>query len=61
MRRALVAAKNSRPFGCFAGSLPLDQHVHTPGQALKLGILTGNHVGQVFDHAGQMGDAFFKI
>lgn len=40
--------------------LALDQQRHAPGQQRNVPLLPGHDIGQILDHAGQVGDAFFE-
>ncbi len=43
----------------FAFGLAFGQHPYHAGQAVEFLSLAGDHVGQVVNRAGQVGDAFF--
>lgn len=60
MGRSLVADEDAAAFGGLSFGLPLDQARHAGGQKGDLALLSGDHVGQVLDGAGQMGDLFLK-
>ena len=58
MRRFLIGVGGTLPF---TFRLTFGQQADEAGQAVQLLGLTGHHIGQVIDGAGQVGDAFFGL
>ncbi len=60
MRRTFVAKGDAAALILFALGLAFQQQLHTARQQRDFAFLTGDHLGQVIDGAGQVGDLFFK-
>jgi hypothetical protein len=60
MRRALVSENDGTCCICFGFGGTLAQLRHVMREPVKLLLLAGDDIGQVFDGAGEVGNAYFK-
>lgn len=60
MRRALIRDGHACAFAHFALGLALHQRANTAIEPVNLLALRAHDIGQIFDHAGEMRDLFFK-
>ena len=61
MRRAFVAHDHTTAAVLLAAGFAFHQHLHAAGQEGDFSVLTGDHVAEVFDRAGEVGDLFFEF
>lgn len=61
MGRAFVAQNDTACGFVLAIGLAFEQHLHTPCQKGDVFVLAGDHLGEVIDGAGQVGDLSFEF
>ncbi len=61
MRWPFVAQHHASATVLLPVCFPFQQKLNAARQKRDLLVLTGNHVGHLLDHAGQVGDLFFEF